>query len=100
MAYLAGWVCEILTWVSGSTTTLSRGSVGDACSVRYASGDKAREILGYEARVGIEDAIRLSCEVSFFFFLLCGSRLPAHEVDHGAGLCSSKRHRVTKQNGR
>ena len=65
MAYLAGWMAEILTWASGSTTTLSRGSVGDACSVRYASGDKAKTILGYEARVGIEDAIRLSCEVSF-----------------------------------
>ena len=64
MAYLAGWMAEILTWASGSTTTLSRGSVGDACSVRYASGDKAKKILGYEARVGIEDAIRLSCEVS------------------------------------
>lgn len=65
MAYLAGWMAEILTWASGSTTTLSRGSVGDACSVRYASGDKAKKILGYEARVGIEDGIRLSCEVSF-----------------------------------
>ncbi|ODM23719.1 hypothetical protein SI65_01308 [Aspergillus cristatus] len=62
MAYVAGCVYEILTWVSGSSTTLSRGSVGDACSVRYASGDKAKRILGYEARVGIEEAVRLSCE--------------------------------------
>lgn len=67
MAYVAGWVCEILTWVSGSSTTLSRGSVGDACSVRYASGDKAKRILGYEARVGMEEAVRLSCEVSLRF---------------------------------
>lgn len=53
--------------MSGASTTLSRGSVGDACSVRYASGDKAKRILGYEARVGIEEAVRLSCEVSLRF---------------------------------
>lgn len=64
LALLAGWVCETLTWLTGSTTTLSRGSVGDACAVRYASGEKAKRILGYEARVGMEEAIRLSCEVS------------------------------------
>ncbi|KAJ5649496.1 uncharacterized protein N7484_003219 [Penicillium longicatenatum] len=58
LAYFAGLVCEIITWVTGTTTTLSRGSVRDACAIRYASGDKAREILGYEARIGMEDAIR------------------------------------------
>ncbi|KAJ5765478.1 hypothetical protein N7520_005037 [Penicillium odoratum] len=62
LAWFAGLVCEIATWVTGTTTTLSRGSVRDACAVRYASGDKARDILGYEARIGIEDSIRLSCE--------------------------------------
>ncbi|KAJ5735366.1 uncharacterized protein N7483_000491 [Penicillium malachiteum] len=62
LAYLAGLLCEIVTWLTGTTTTLSRGSVRDACAVRYACGDKAKEILGYEARIGIEDAIRLSCE--------------------------------------
>lgn len=72
LALLAGWVCEILTWLTGSTTTLSRGSVGDACAVRYASGEKARRILGYEARVGMEEAIRLSCEVSSALLSLLG----------------------------
>ncbi|KAL4998230.1 hypothetical protein BDV10DRAFT_194535 [Aspergillus recurvatus] len=62
LACLAGLVSEALTWVSGQATTLSRGSVKDACAVRYANGEKARRILGYEARVGIEDGIRLSCE--------------------------------------
>jgi hypothetical protein len=42
---------------------LSRGSVRDACSMRYASSEKARRILGYEAQIGIEDAIREGCEV-------------------------------------
>lgn len=64
LAYAAGFLCEIVTWVTGKSTTLSRGSVRDACAVRYASGEKAKAILGYEARVGMEDAIRLSCEVS------------------------------------
>lgn len=64
LAYFAGLMCEMATWVTGTTATLSRGSVRDACAIRYASGDKAKRILGYEARVGIEEAIRLSCEVS------------------------------------
>ncbi|KAL4918946.1 hypothetical protein BDW62DRAFT_55951 [Aspergillus aurantiobrunneus] len=62
LAYFAGLISEILTWASGKATTLSRGSVKDACAVRYASGEKARRILGYQARVGIEDGIRMSCE--------------------------------------
>ncbi|KAG0158993.1 C-3 sterol dehydrogenase, putative [Penicillium digitatum] len=62
LAYFAGLACEIVTWLMGTTTTLSRGSVQDACAIRYASGEKAREILGYKARIGIEEAIRLSCE--------------------------------------
>lgn len=62
LAYLAGLASECFTWMSGSATTLSRGSVKDACSIRYASGEKAKRILGYEARVGIEDGIRFSCE--------------------------------------
>ncbi|KAB8229345.1 NAD(P)-binding protein [Aspergillus alliaceus] len=62
LAYLVGLICEFLTWVFGTATTLSRGSVRDACSVRYASGEKAKRILGYQPRVGIEHGIRLSCE--------------------------------------
>lgn len=64
LAWLAGLASEGFTWLSGTPTTLSRGSVMDACAIRYASGDKAKRILGYEARVGIEEGIRLSCEVS------------------------------------
>ena len=63
LAWFLGLVSEWLTWISGSPTTLSRGSVKDACSMRYASGEKARRILGYEARIGIEDGIRRSCQV-------------------------------------
>ncbi|CAI7677991.1 unnamed protein product [Penicillium discolor] len=62
LAYFAGLACETVTWLMGTTTTLNRGSVQDACATRYASGNKAKEVLGYEARIGIEEAIRLSCE--------------------------------------
>jgi sterol-4alpha-carboxylate 3-dehydrogenase (decarboxylating) len=64
LAYVVGFLCEMVAWVTDTHATLSRGSVRDACAVRYVSGEKAKAILGYEARIGIEDAIRLSCEVS------------------------------------
>lgn len=67
LAWALGFFAECYTWVTGTPTTLSRGSVKDACSMRYASGAKAKRILGYEARVGIEEGIRLSCEVSILF---------------------------------
>lgn len=67
--------------MSGATTTLSRGSVKDACSTRYANGEKARKVLGYEARVGIEDAIRLSCEVSTLMpTVVCVGQVPLIEA--------------------
>ena len=58
-----GFISEMWTWVSGSPATISRGSVLDATAMRYASGEKARTILGYEARVGLEEALGLSCKV-------------------------------------
>lgn len=64
LAYFAGLVCELATWATGSSTTLSRGSVQDACAVRYASGDKAKSILKYQPLVDLETGIRLSCQVS------------------------------------
>ncbi|KAF9893615.1 erg26, C-3 sterol dehydrogenase [Aspergillus nanangensis] len=63
LAYIVGLVFEFLAWIFGTTCNLSRGSVRDACSIRYASGAKARQVLGYEPQVGIKDGIRLSCEV-------------------------------------
>ena len=63
LATLAGCVAECVSLVMGKTATLSRGSVRDACEVRYCSGDKARELLGYRAEVGIEEGIRISCKV-------------------------------------
>ncbi|KAL8808296.1 MAG: hypothetical protein Q9182_000116 [Xanthomendoza sp. 2 TL-2023] len=64
-ANMAGLLAEWATWVTGSPSTLSRGSVQDACQTRYCSGVKARQLLGYKPRVGIEEGIRISCVVRF-----------------------------------
>jgi len=64
VATVAGYIAELVTWITGTPTTLSRGSVLDACVTRYCSGKKARDILGYKPRVGIEEGIRISCDVS------------------------------------
>ncbi|KAL9603531.1 MAG: hypothetical protein Q9179_002148 [Wetmoreana sp. 5 TL-2023] len=63
-AAFAGYVAEWAAWFTGSASTLNRGSVKDACQVRYCSGVKAREILDYKPRVSIEEGIRISCQVS------------------------------------
>ena len=64
LASFVGYIAEVVTWVTGTQTTLSRGSVLDACATRYCSGEKARKVLGYKPRVGIEEGIRISCIVS------------------------------------
>ena len=61
LATLVGYITETVTWATGTPTTLSRGSVLDACGTRYCSGEKARKVLGYKPRVGIEEGIRISC---------------------------------------
>ncbi|KAI9693653.1 MAG: hypothetical protein M1822_002924 [Bathelium mastoideum] len=66
LAWLAGLVAEWATWftVTSALATLSRGSVQDATGTRYASGDKARKILGYHPRIGLQEGIRIACRVS------------------------------------
>ena len=64
VAAFAGLIADWVSWLSGTPTTLSRGSVQDACSTRYCNGAKAQRILGYVPKVGIEEGIKRSCEVS------------------------------------
>lgn len=64
LGYLVGILAECWTWISAKPTTISRGSVLDACAMRYASGDKAKQILGYEPVVSLEVGLRRSCKVS------------------------------------
>ena len=63
IATFTGCVNEWVMWITGNSTTLSRGSVLDACATRYCNGEKARRLLGYKPRMGIEEGIRLSCAV-------------------------------------
>ncbi|KAK4974099.1 hypothetical protein LTR66_011077 [Elasticomyces elasticus] len=63
LAWFAGWVAEWTTWCTGKEATLSRGSVEDAVGTRYANGQKARQFLGYVPKVGMAEAIKLSCKV-------------------------------------
>lgn len=63
LCWFLGVLAEFFTWLSGATTTLNRGSIKDAYSVRYASGHKAERILGFTPRIGLEEGLRISCEV-------------------------------------
>lgn len=63
VAGFAGYVAEWHSWFTGSKTTLCRGSVKDAIGVRYASQEKAKQILGYHPKVDLWDAVTISCEV-------------------------------------
>jgi sterol-4alpha-carboxylate 3-dehydrogenase (decarboxylating) len=68
LGYLVGILAECWTMLSGTPTTISRGSVSDACATRFASGAKAKRILGYEPVVGLEEALKRSCKVSHLSF--------------------------------
>lgn len=89
-AWLMGTLAEWFTWLTGKPATLSRGSVVDACAVRYASGRKARAILGHEPRVSLAEGLRLSCEV-----IALPAVTPGH-ADDNPGLCgtTAKTHRA------
>jgi sterol-4alpha-carboxylate 3-dehydrogenase (decarboxylating) len=64
LGWMLGLVAEVFTRILRTPTTLSRGSVMDACAMRYASGEKAKRVLGYQPRVGLEAGMKRSCEVS------------------------------------
>lgn len=63
VAWAFGWVAECFGWLRGKPFTLSRGSVKDGYGTRYASNEKAVEILGYRPLVDLWDGIRITAEV-------------------------------------
>lgn len=65
LGWMAGLLAEAWSLLCRSPVTLSRGSVLDASSVRYASGAKAHKILGYTARVGLQEGLCRSCKVRY-----------------------------------
>ena len=64
LAYFVGYLGECVTWVTGKPITISRGSVKDACGTKYFDCGKAEMILGYRPRVGMEEGIRIACEIN------------------------------------
>jgi sterol-4alpha-carboxylate 3-dehydrogenase (decarboxylating) len=63
LAWFAGLMAETVTWITGGQATLSRGSVRELTMTAYSNIGNAREVLGYEPKVGLAEGIRLSCEV-------------------------------------
>lgn len=68
IATIVGSITELVTWMTGSATTICRGSIGDATATRYCNGAKARRLLGYQPRVGLEEGLKRSCLVSQLSF--------------------------------
>ena len=64
IAAFFGFLTDLVTRITGTPSTLSRGSVHDACAIRYCNGEKARRLLGYSPQVGLDEGIRKSCDVS------------------------------------
>ncbi|OJD31145.1 nad-binding protein [Diplodia corticola] len=69
-----GSVADAVSWALGGGGlwrgphfSLSRGAVEDAVGVRYASGERARRLLGYVPRIGLAEGLDLACEASRFF---------------------------------
>lgn len=63
LAWFMGLLAECVTWVTDGVATLSRGSVRELTMTAYCNIERARDVLGYEPRVGLAEGIRLSCEV-------------------------------------
>ncbi|KAJ4300869.1 hypothetical protein N0V90_002957 [Kalmusia sp. IMI 367209] len=62
LAWWLGWGVEWVSWAAGTKGTFSRGVILDATKTRYVSIEKARSILGYEPRVDLPEALRISCQ--------------------------------------
>jgi sterol-4alpha-carboxylate 3-dehydrogenase (decarboxylating) len=58
-------VAAAVAWVVGALGGgFAGGMVRDGCRDMYVSIDKARRVLGYEPRVGLDEGVRRSCQVS------------------------------------
>ncbi|KAF2876815.1 C-3 sterol dehydrogenase/C-4 decarboxylase-like protein [Massariosphaeria phaeospora] len=60
LAWWMGWGAEWVCWITGTEGTFSRGAIYDATKWGYVSISKARRILGYNPRVKLPEALKLS----------------------------------------
>ena len=62
LAFVAGFIFEWITWITGAPSTLDVGSVKDGIRTHYATNEKAIQILGYRPKVGLSEGVRRSCK--------------------------------------
>lgn len=62
LAWFLGLLMEMITWIFGGEATLSRGSIKELTMDAYCDIRQAKEVLGYEPKVGLREGIKLSCE--------------------------------------
>ncbi|KAG7088488.1 hypothetical protein E1B28_012476 [Marasmius oreades] len=63
----AAWASEWSGWVVGKEPALTRFKVSFSCVNRWHNIEKARRVLGYEPRTGLQEGIDKMFEVRFFF---------------------------------
>jgi sterol-4alpha-carboxylate 3-dehydrogenase (decarboxylating) len=68
LAYVSEWV----DWLTGSEGAFNRGTVRDCTQTVYANINKAREILGYEPKVGLPEGVKISCQVRVSYWRALG----------------------------
>jgi sterol-4alpha-carboxylate 3-dehydrogenase (decarboxylating) len=64
VAWLVALLLEWITWLTGAASTLDSGSVKDGVRTQYANIQKAKDILGYEPTVRLQDGVKAGCDVS------------------------------------
>ncbi|CAK3844220.1 Sterol-4-alpha-carboxylate 3-dehydrogenase, decarboxylating [Lecanosticta acicola] len=62
LAWVVALILEVITFFTGSASTLDRGSVKDGVRTQYSNNAKARRILGYVPEVKLAEGVRRSCD--------------------------------------
>lgn len=63
-------LAEGAAWVVGKEATFTRFRVTHSCCTKWHNIEKARRVLGYEPKVGMEEGVRRMVEVRVYFFLM------------------------------
>lgn len=63
LAWWMGYCAEWVDWARGVEGMMSRGIVSEACRDRYVSISKASVLLGYQPKIGLEQGLRITCQV-------------------------------------
>ncbi|EUC40514.1 hypothetical protein COCMIDRAFT_9629 [Bipolaris oryzae ATCC 44560] len=61
LARCMGIAAEWTAWATGQEASLCRGMVSEGCRDCYVSVEKAKRLIGYEVKVGLEEGIKISC---------------------------------------